>query len=41
LSGKTVLTDNVQAASNRIDASAFPKGVYSLKLGATVVKIVK
>jgi hypothetical protein len=41
LSGKPILAVNVQAGSNRIDASALPKGIYVLKLDATVVKIVK
>jgi hypothetical protein len=41
LSGKPVLTATVQTGSNRIDASALPKGMYMLKLDATVVKIVK
>jgi hypothetical protein len=41
LSGKPVLTLNVWAGSNRIDASALPKGIYLLKLGEITVKIVK
>jgi hypothetical protein len=41
LSGKIVLSAGLTAGSNRIDASALPKGVYVLKLGGNTLKIVK
>jgi hypothetical protein len=41
LSGKPVLMLDVRAGSNRIDASALPKGIYLLKLDEITVKIVK
>jgi hypothetical protein len=41
LSGKALLAANVKPGNNRIDASALPKGVYLLKAGTQIVKIVK
>jgi hypothetical protein len=41
LSGKTVLTFNVESGHNRIDATALPKGVYILRCGANTIKLVK
>jgi hypothetical protein len=41
LSGKTVLSVDVSAGSNRINTSALSKGVYVLKIDGNSVKIVK
>jgi hypothetical protein len=41
LSGKVVLSTTVQAGSNRINTSTLNKGIYLLKQGTNVVKIVK
>jgi hypothetical protein len=41
LSGKAVVSTTVQAGSNRINTAALSKGVYVLKQGTNVVKIVK
>ncbi|MDR0547343.1 MAG: T9SS type A sorting domain-containing protein, partial [Dysgonamonadaceae bacterium] len=41
ISGKPVLTVYVKAGSNRIETSALGKGVYVLKTGLGMVKIIK
>ena len=41
ISGAVMLNINLQDGSNRIETSALPKGVYVLKVGETIVKIVK
>jgi len=41
LSGKAVLTENIESGSNRLSVSALAKGSYVLKVGENAVKIVK
>ena len=41
LSGTAILNANIQIGSNRIEVSAWPKGVYVLKVGEIAVRIVK
>jgi hypothetical protein len=41
LSGKAVLSTSVKAGVNRINTQALPKGIYVLKHGSLMVKIVK
>ncbi|MDR0419067.1 MAG: T9SS type A sorting domain-containing protein, partial [Prevotellaceae bacterium] len=41
LSGQTVLTEKLTSGKNHIATSALPKGVYLLKVGRNVVKLVK
>jgi len=41
LSGKTLISLTLNAGSNRINTSALPSGVYLLKAGNKVVKLVK
>jgi hypothetical protein len=41
LSGKVVLSTSVKSGNNRISTTTLPKGVYVLKNGSAVVKIIK